>query len=85
MVDRKGNGMKAEKKPKETGQKAKRFILIGDILHPGKIIVEAKDLDEALKKADDGDFAIYDESGKCLAFDWNGDEDSVETEEIEGE
>lgn len=56
------------------------FILTGDIRHPGRIKVEAASLEEAVKKAEDGDFEVYDESHKILAFDWNGDEDSVETE-----
>lgn len=56
------------------------FILMGDVLHAGKIRVEASSLEEAIRKAEDGDFEVYDESGKNLAFDWNGDEDSVETE-----
>ena len=58
----------------------KDFILTGDIRHPGKIKVTAETLEEALKKADDGDFVVYDEMNKCLAFDWNGDESTVETE-----
>lgn len=56
---------------------SKRFILVGDIRHPGKVVVEANDLDEAIKKADDGDFEVYDEHSKPLAFDWNGDKDCV--------
>ncbi len=61
--------------------KKKRFILTGDISHPGRIAVEAETLDEAVQKADDGDFEVYDEHGKCLAFDWNGDDSTVEIEE----
>jgi hypothetical protein len=51
---------------------------MGDIRHPGRIKVKAATLKEAIKKAEAGDFAVYDESGKTLAFDWNGDKDSVE-------
>jgi hypothetical protein len=59
----------------------KRYILMGDIAHPGKISVIASSLDEALEKADAGEFVVFDEQNDCLAFDWNGDEDSVETED----
>jgi hypothetical protein len=58
----------------------KRFILMGDIIHPGKISVVAENLEDALTKAANGDFSIYDEQSKCLAFDWNGDKDSIEVE-----
>ncbi len=51
---------------------------MGDIRHAGKIRVVASSLKQALKKADDGDFSVEDETKKCLAFDWNGDKDSVE-------
>ena len=57
----------------------KRFIFTGDIQHPGRVSVKAKTLEEALKKAEDGDFDVYDESNDCLAFEWNGDKATVET------
>jgi hypothetical protein len=60
----------------------KRYFLMGDIAHPGKVSVIADSLDEALKKADAGEFTVFDEQGDCLAFDWNGDADSVETEDV---
>jgi len=49
-----------------------RYLLTGDIRHPGKIEVEAATLDQALDRADDGDFEVFDEQGKPLAFDWDG-------------
>ncbi len=68
------------KGPKEWSPR-KRFILTGDILHPGRVVIEARDLDEALRRAADGDFEVYDESKKQLGFEWNGDPDTVEVEE----
>ena len=56
----------------------KTWILIGDILHPGKVQVEAETIDQAIAKAERGDFEVYDEMHKCLAFAWNGDEDTVQ-------
>jgi phage repressor protein C with HTH and peptisase S24 domain len=58
-----------------------KFILVGDICHCGRVEVEADSLEEATKKADGGDFSVYDESGKPLRFEWNGDEESVEKED----
>lgn len=73
--------MTKRKGPKEWSP-LKRFILTGDILHPGSVVVEAKDLKEALRKADAGDFEVYDEERrKYLAFQWNGDEATVEIDE----
>lgn len=60
----------------------KRYILMGDIAHPGRISVIASSLDEALEKADAGEFVVFDEQDDCLAFKWNGDEDYVETEDL---
>ena len=54
------------------------YILVGEIRHPGRIEVEADTLDQALEKADNGEFVIYDEQNNCLAFDWNTDVESVE-------
>jgi hypothetical protein len=61
--------------------KTKTFILTGDVCHPGKVQIRAKTLNEALAKAEKGEFTVYDEQNECLAFDWNGDESSVEVEE----
>jgi len=61
---------------KEAG--LKRFVLVGDICHPGRIVVEASTIDEAVKKAEDGDFTVWDESAKHLLFQWNGDPEMVE-------
>jgi len=60
----------------------KRYYLTGDIAHPGRICVVARSLDEALEKANAGEFTVFDEQNDCLAFDWNGDEDSVYTEDM---
>ena len=49
-----------------------RYLLTGDIRRPGKIEVEAATLDQALDRADDGDFEVSDEQGKPLVFDWGG-------------
>jgi hypothetical protein len=59
-------------------RKKHAFILVGDIRHAGKIRVVASSLKLALKKAGDGDFSVEDETNKCLAFEWNGDKDSIE-------
>lgn len=50
-----------------------KYILTGDIRHAGRVEVEADNLEEALEKADDGDFEVLDEGGKDLAFDFCGD------------
>jgi hypothetical protein len=60
----------------------RRWFLVGDIAHPGRICVVAYNLDEALDKANQGEFVVFDEQNDCLAFDWNGDEDSIETEDM---
>jgi hypothetical protein len=49
------------------------YILTGDINHAGRVEVEADSLEEALSKADDGDFEVLDEDGKNLGFDFCGD------------
>ena len=53
------------------------FTLVGDILHPGRVTVEAESLEEALDKATDGDFVVFDEQSDALAFEWNGDTETV--------
>jgi hypothetical protein len=60
----------------------KRYILMGDIIYSGRISVLARSLDEALERADAGEFTVFDEQSNNLAFDWNGDDDSVETEDL---
>jgi len=62
-------------------QPLRRYILTGDILHPGRICVEARSLNEALRAAGDGKFVVYGEQGDCLAFNWNGEPDTVWTED----
>lgn len=51
-----------------------KFILTGDIRHPGRVAVEADNLTDALEKADNGEFIIEDEQSDCLAFDWCGED-----------
>lgn len=50
-----------------------KYILTGDILHPGRIKVEANSPEEAIAKAEVGDFLVYDEMQRHLAFDHNGE------------
>ena len=57
------------------------FILTGDILHPGQIKVEANNLDGALDKANDGEFVVYNEQNKHLAFVWCGDNPEIVEDE----
>lgn len=59
-------------------QKNKTFTLTGDVRHPGRVRVRAASLAEAVEKAQQGDFTVYDEQNTCLAFDYNCDKDSVE-------
>ena len=59
----------------------KTFILVGDIKYPGRVSVRAKSLEEAVHKAERGDFEVYDKTSKCLDFEWNGDQDTVERED----
>ena len=68
----------AKKKTEKTEKTEKTFILMGDILHAGRVAVQASSLKEALDKADDGDFEVFDETEKQLGFSWNGDKSSVE-------
>ncbi len=58
-----------------------QYILTGDVQHPGRISVEADTLLEALAKAEEGQFIVYDEQDDCLAFIWNGDTDGTSPEE----
>jgi hypothetical protein len=68
-------------KLKKKYKKDHEFVFVGDIKHPGRVVVKAKSFDEAVKKVeDDFDFEVYDEQHSCLAFEWNGDEDTVEVE-----
>ncbi len=68
----------AKKKKTKFLTSAKTFILVGDILHAGRVQVNAKTFDEALKKAEAGDFVVFNETSKGLGFEWNGDDDTVE-------
>ena len=70
---------KSQKKLKE-----KSFILYGDIIHPGRVKVLAKSPKEAIEKAEDGDFVIYDEQDSCLGFAFDGSDDHISEEGKEG-
>jgi hypothetical protein len=59
----------------------REFILVGDIRHPGRVSVKARTREEAVELAEKGEFEVYDETKKCLAFDWNGDDATVEEKE----
>lgn len=52
--------------------KIKTFKLSGDILHAGFITVQARTKNEAVRRAQAGDFTIFDEMGDTLGFDWDG-------------
>lgn len=54
-----------------------QFIFMGDIKHPGRIIVEADSKEEAIERFEEHEFEVYDESDKCLAFEWNGEEPEI--------
>lgn len=56
----------------------REFILVGDVKHPARVKVRARTRAEAVELAEQGNFTVYDESQKTLAFDWNGDDASVE-------
>jgi hypothetical protein len=51
------------------------YYLTGDIVHAGVVLVEADSLDEAIAKAEAGEFEVHDEAGKDLAFTFCGDTD----------
>jgi hypothetical protein len=59
--------------------KEKTYILVGDIKYPGRVTVKARSLNEAVIKAENKfDFEVYDKDTKNLAFEWNGDRDTIE-------
>jgi len=53
----------------------KKYILTGDIIHAGRVEVSARSLEEAIDKAEDGDFKVVDEVNKDMKFEFCGDED----------
>lgn len=57
----------------------KTFRLVGDICHPGTIVVQAETPEEAVELAAVGEFVVEDEESKNLLFKWCGD-DVEETE-----
>jgi hypothetical protein len=50
-----------------------RFILTGDIIHAGRVSVEANTLTGALRLAAKGDFTVFEETHKGLVFEFCGD------------
>ena len=56
----------------------RKFILVGDIRHAGRVSTRARTLEQALDQLARHDFTVEDEQGRDLAFDWNEDPDSVE-------
>jgi hypothetical protein len=57
-----------------------RYILTGDILRAAKVSVEADSQEEAIQKAEDGDFTIYEEYHGTDGFSFDGDDDHIEVE-----
>jgi uncharacterized membrane protein len=51
------------------------YILTGDIRHAGRVRVEATTPEEALDAAAAGTFAVVEEAGRNLAFEFCGDEE----------
>jgi hypothetical protein len=51
-----------------------KFILTGDILFAGRIVVEADSAEQAIQKAQEGEFEVFDKSDKHLGFTHNGEE-----------
>lgn len=55
-----------------------KYILTGDILHPGKVIVDANSPEEAVQKAAVDDFRVHSESPRHLAFKHDGETPQLE-------
>lgn len=62
-----------------------QWRLSGDILHAGVIVVEADTLDEALNKAEKGEFTVEDEQSDELCFIMDGSIIDKDGEPIERE
>lgn len=53
-----------------------KYILTGDVCHPGRVVVEADSLRDAIIKAEyDSDFRVFSEQDSCLLFEFCGDTD----------
>lgn len=51
----------------------RKFIVTGDIMHAGSVVVLAESKDEAVKKAEAGEFEeVWDETDKDLGFHFDG-------------
>jgi len=48
-----------------------RFILTGDIITAGEVLVEADNIDEAIRKAENGHFLIVEAQKKPFGFSHN--------------
>lgn len=58
-----------------------RYIFTGDIVRPGRVIIDADTLEDAIHVADNNGFhSVYDENQQdfLAAFNWNEDEDTIE-------
>ena len=60
-----------------------KYVLTGDVVRPGRVIVEADSREEAIKRieADEANFdeVLETDNHDTLAlFQWNGDSDSIE-------
>ena len=63
----------------------RRYYLTGDILHAGTVTVDATSLDEAIEKAEKGEFEVDDEQGTTLGFILDSDNEMTLGEEIGGQ
>jgi hypothetical protein len=55
-----------------------KFILTGDIIQAGKVSVIAATKEEAIAKAEAGDFDKIIETSKPYGFNFDGDDDHIE-------
>lgn len=58
-----------------------RYILTGDIHRSAKVSVEADSSEEAIQKAQNGDFTIYEEFKHADGFTFDGDDDHIKVED----
>lgn len=56
------------------------FVLCGDIIRAGRVLVRAKDKDEAIRKAEAGDFQVHDEAKRGASFVFDGGDEHIEKE-----
>ena len=58
----------------------RKFLLMGDIAHAGRVRVRACTPAEAVVKAEAGDFEIYEEQGSQCGFKFDGGVEHIEEE-----